>query len=284
VADLEGGFHGFAARIEAPGIAVVTFDRGERLNGLTLTMKRELVEWLAHAQANDGIRAVVITGEGRAFCAGDDISGKDDTDLRPPVLVKPIEMGQRAPIRVYNSLRHSSQPLAKMLRNFDKPTVAAVNGVAVQSGLTVALACDFRIASTKARFTSGTLRFAFTPDDGGHHLLVQHLGLAKALDFVMLNKMLDASEALAWGLVSEVVDAGSELDRALALATQLANGPQVAMRLVKRSLYNAADLTFDQALDDIASKTAVSDFHDDAHEGVAAFRDKRPPHFNAWLE
>ena len=177
-----------------------------------------------------------------------------------------------------------SQPLARTLRGFDKPTLAAINGYAVQSGLTVALACDFRIASTAARLTSGTLRFAFTPDDGGHHLLVSHVGLARALDFVMFNEVVDAAGALELGLVREVVESDELLDRAVALACQLADGPSVAMRLLKRALYSAAELTFDQALEDIATKTAISDYHEDTAEGMTAFRERRQPAFNQWLE
>ena len=122
---------------------------------------------------------------------------------------------------------------------------------------------------------SATLRFGLLPDEGGQYLLVQLLGVAKTMDFLMRKRIVDADEALRSGLVNEVVDA-DRLERAtMALATELANGPQVSMRLLKRSVYNAAELSFEQALDEIASKTAISDHHPDAREGVAGFRDKR---------
>jgi 2-(1,2-epoxy-1,2-dihydrophenyl)acetyl-CoA isomerase len=161
--------------------------------------------------------------------------------------------------------------------------VAAVNGVAIQTGLSLALSCDFRIASEDARLGSGTLRFGLQPDEGGHALVVQLIGVARAMDFFMRNRILTAAEAHDLGLVHEVVPAEALEDHTLALARELANGPQVAMRLLKRALYTAAETSFLHALDDIASKTAVSDHHADAREGVAAFRDKRPPRFNEWL-
>ena len=112
------------------------------------------------------------------------------------------------------------------------------------------------------------------------YVLVQHLGVARALDFVMRKRIVSADEALELGLVNEVVDEGDLLPRALELATELANGPQVAMRLLKRSIYNAAELTFAQACEDIAARTAVADHHPDAREGVVAWREKRSPRFN----
>jgi len=170
------------------------------------------------------------------------------------------------------------------LRNFDKLTVAAINGVAIQTGFSLALSCDFRIASADARMGSATLRFALMPDEGGQFLLVQLLGVAKAMDFMLRNRIVLADEALALGLVHDVVPAAELRDRVMDLARELANGPQLAMRLLKRSIYNAAETSFAQALDDIAARTAISDHHPDAREGVAAFREKRAPKFNAWLE
>jgi 2-(1,2-epoxy-1,2-dihydrophenyl)acetyl-CoA isomerase len=173
-----------------------------------------------------------------------------------------------------------SQPVNVALRELDKISIAAVNGVAIQTGLSLALSCDFRIASTQARLGGGTLRFGLLPDEGGHALVVRLLGVAKAMDFFMRNRILSAAEALELGLVHEVVEPEVLMDRTMDLARELAEGPQVAMRLMKRAIYNAADTTFAQALDDIATKTAISDHHPDAAEGVRAFREKRKPEFN----
>jgi 2-(1,2-epoxy-1,2-dihydrophenyl)acetyl-CoA isomerase len=131
---------------------------------------------------------------------------------------------------------------------------------------------------------SATLRFGLLPDEGGQYLLVQQLGVSRTLEFLMKKRIVDAAEAEALGLVNEVVPAAELAARAEAWATELANGPQVSMRLLKRSVYNAAELTWSQALDEIAAKTAISDHHPDAREGVSAFREKREASFNAWLE
>ncbi|MBE0611665.1 MAG: hypothetical protein IH609_19950, partial [Dehalococcoidia bacterium] len=131
---------------------------------------------------------------------------------------------------------------------------------------------------------SATLRFGLLPDEGGQYLLVQLMGVAKTMDFLMHKRIVSAEEALGLGLVHEVVEHGDLPARALALATELANGPQVAMRLLKRTIYNAAEMTWAHALDDIAAKTAIGDHHPDAREGVAAFRERREPRFNQWLE
>jgi 2-(1,2-epoxy-1,2-dihydrophenyl)acetyl-CoA isomerase len=131
---------------------------------------------------------------------------------------------------------------------------------------------------------SGTLRFGLLPDEGGQFLLTQLLGVAKTMEFLMLNRIVTAHEAEDLGLVHEVVPAEHLMERTMDLARELANGPQVAMRLLKRSVYNAAEMTFAHALDDIASKTAISDHHPDALDGMRAFQEKRAPRFNAWLE
>jgi len=222
---------------------------------------------------------VVFTGSGRAFSAGDDISGKP-RGSGGKALVPKIPGGHRDPISTYEGLRTLSQTLNQAVRNLDKLSIAALNGIAIQTGLSLALSCDFRIASTAARLGSGTLRFGLLPDEGGQMLLVQLIGVAKTMDFLMRAKIVDAEEALALGLVHEVTSPDALMERTMALATELANGPQVAMRLLKRTIYNAAEMTFAHALDDIASKTAISDHHPDAREGLTAFREKRPPRFN----
>jgi len=281
----EGRFRGFELTMHHPGIALITFNQPDRLNGMTQGMKRDLIETLLQAQMDDGVRIVIFTGSGRAFSAGDDISGH-----RPPpgdgaeALVPPIPGGHRTPIGTYDGLRALSQPLNLAIRNLDKVSIAAINGVAIQTGFSLALSCDFRIASRDARMGSATLRFGLLPDEGGHFLLVQLLGVGRTIDFLLRNRIVMADEALALGLVHEVVDAGELLPRAMELARELAHGPQVSMRLLKRAVYNAAEMSFAHALDDIATKTAISDHHPDAREGVAAFQQKRKPTFNAWLE
>jgi 2-(1,2-epoxy-1,2-dihydrophenyl)acetyl-CoA isomerase len=273
-------YRGFELKLHDPGIALITFNQPERLNGLTQDMKRDLVEILVQAQMDDDLRVVVFTGSGRAFSAGDDISGKPRDSAGARALVPKVPGGHHNAMGTYDGLRMLSQSLNLAIRSLDKITIAAINGVAVQTGLALALSCDFRIASTEARLTSGTLRFALMPDEGGHFLLLQMMGLPKTLDFLLRNRMVSAREALELGLVHEVVEPDHLVDHALDLAREFATGPQVAQRLLKRAIYTAAETTFAHALEDIATKTAISDHHPDAREGVRAFQEKRSPSFN----
>jgi 2-(1,2-epoxy-1,2-dihydrophenyl)acetyl-CoA isomerase len=278
-----GEYQGFHVDLHDPGIALCTFDHPERLNGMYVGMKRDLVEMLHQAQMDDGVRVVVFTGTGRSFCAGDDISGHDEGS-RASAKVPVSPAGHHNAMGTYDGLRAISQTVNRSIRDLDKLSIAAINGFAIQTGFSLALACDFRIASTEAKLGSATLRFALLPDEGGQWLLVQHIGVAATMDFLMRKRIVTGEEALEMGLVHEVVPPEKLLDRSLELARELADGPQVAMRMLKRSIYNAAELSFAQACDEIASKTAVTDWHADAREGQAAFRDKRQPAFNEWLE
>ena len=275
-----GNFRGFEVALHDAGVVLITFNQPQRLNGMTQGMKRDLVEVLTEAQMDDAVRVLVLTGSGKAFSAGDDISGRPLGGSTGKQLVPDIGRGHGDPIGTYSALRAISQRLNTTVRDLDKLTIAAINGFAIQTGMSLALSCDFRVASEDARIGSGTLRFGLMPDEGGQYLLVQLLGVAKAMDFLMRNRIVTGREALDLGLVHEAVPSGRVLDRALELARELAEGPQVAMRMLKRSIYNAAETSFAGALDDIAAKTAVTDHHPDAREGIAAFREKRKARFN----
>ena len=272
---------GLRTALHPRGVLLITLDAPERLNALDQAMKRDIIELVTRAQMDDRVRVLVFAGEGRAFCAGDHLGGYHEG---APASVPKIGGGHSTAIGTENALRVYSQALNVAVRNLDKLTIAAINGPAIQTGLSLALSCDFRIGSTAARLGSATLRFALLPDEGGHALLVRHLGLAPALDFVLRKRIVDANEALRLGLLNEVVEPEALLPAAMALAVELAEGPQVAMRMLKRSLYVAAESTFAQALDDIAVRTAVTDHHPDARDGGRSFREKRAPKFNAWLD
>ena len=231
-----GTFRGFEVALHDPGIGLITFNQPDRLNGMTQGMKRDLVEVLTEAQMDDAVRVLVLTGSGKAFSAGDDISGRPLDGSTGKQLVPDIGRGHADPIGTYSALRAISQRLNTTVRDLDKLTIAAINGFAIQTGMSLALSCDFRIASEDARIGSGTLRFGLMPDEGGQYLLVQLLGVAKAMDFLMRNRIVTGREALELGLVHEAVPSGRLLDRALELARELAEGPQVAMRMLKRSI------------------------------------------------
>ena len=279
-----GAFTGFDLTMRDKGIAWFQFNTPERLNGMTTAIKRDLIEAVTQAQMDNDVRVLVFTGTGRAFCAGDDLKAYKTAELGGSPLVDPIPPGHENPLSTYDGLRTISQQLNTTVRNIDKLTICAINGVAIQTGFSLALSCDFRIASDNARMGSATLRFGLLPDEGGQYLLVRLLGVAKAMEFMMRKKIVMASEAMELGLVSQVVPADELENETMALASELADGPQVSMRLLKKSIYNAAELSWEHALDEIASKTAISDHHSDAKEGVSAFHDKRDAKFNDWLE
>ena len=279
-----GAFTGFDLTVRDKGIAWFQFNTPERLNGMTTAIKRDLIEAVTQAQMDNDVRVLVFTGTGRAFCAGDDLKAYKSAELGGSPLVDPIPPGHENPLSTYDGLRTISQQLNTTVRNIDKLTICAINGVAIQTGFSLALSCDFRIASENARMGSATLRFGLLPDEGGQYLLVRLLGVAKAMEFMMRKKIVMSAEALELGLVNQVVPADKLEHETMALASELADGPQVSMRLLKKSIYNAAELSWEHALDEIASKTAISDHHSDAKEGVSAFHDKRDAKFNDWLE
>jgi len=278
---VDGSYQGFDVATSGPGISVVTFNRPERLNAMGASTRRDLVEVLRVAQLDDDVRVIVLTGTGRGFVAGvnNRPAGPED-----PVLAPAVPAHSHVPVDLYSRLRLHGQDVPRVIRSVDKITVAAVNGFAIQLGLSMVLACDFAVAARSARLGSATLRMGWQPDEGGHWLLVEHLGVKRALEFLLRKEIVPAEEARQLGLVNEVVDDDGLMGRAMELAEELASGPQVAMRLLKRATYNAAALSFEQAGDDIASKTAISDFHLDARDGAPAFFDRRPAVFNKWLE
>ena len=277
----EHEYIGFDTSLSDHGILTVTFNQPESYNASTTPMKRDLIELLTQAQMEDAVRVLVFTGEGRAFWAGDNLKSYDRTGGGK---MPPIKGGHHNEIGTYNGLRTISQTVNTAVRHLDKLTIAAINGFAIQTGFSFALACDFRVAARSAQMGSATLRFGLLPDEGGQWLLVQHLGVAKAMDFMMRKRIIDGETAHELGLVHEVVDDDDVMSAAMDLAAELANGPQIAMRMLKRSIHQAANMTWDQSLDEIAAKTAITDHLPDAKEGGAAFLEKRKPTFNAWLD
>jgi 2-(1,2-epoxy-1,2-dihydrophenyl)acetyl-CoA isomerase len=279
---IEGAYQGFDVELARPGVALLTFRKPERLNAMAFGAKRDFAQVLTAAQFDDDVRVVVLTGEGRGFVAGTNNNRAGAPE--PPTLGTEPPAHRKGPISLYERLHHFAQEPVRAIRMLDKLTIAAVNGYAIQLGLSIALACDFAVAGRSARLGSATLRMGWQPDEGGHWLLVEALGVKRALEFLMLKEIVDGEEAKRLGLVNEVVDDDRVVERSLELAAQLAEGPQVAMRLLKKAVYNAADLSFEQAGDDIATKTAISDFHRDAEDGSKAFYAKETAVFNRWLE
>jgi 2-(1,2-epoxy-1,2-dihydrophenyl)acetyl-CoA isomerase len=250
------------------GIMVVTINRPDKLNALTAEGFEELAVMSEDAAADDSVRAIVLTGAGRAFCAGADLSGLLGSgsggggtfgDVR-----ETVRLGQRSVLN---------------FRRIDKPFIAAVNGDAVGAGFGICLACDVRFASEKARFSMIFVRRGLVPDYGGSYFLPRLVGPSKALELIWTGELIDAEQALRLGIVNQVVPADNTVEAAIAFARGLAEGPTLAIRAAKRTVYQSLEMTIDAELDLEANNQAVCLVSEDAREGVAAFLEKRKPVF-----
>jgi enoyl-CoA hydratase/carnithine racemase len=251
------------------GVATVTLNRPEKLNAYSEVMVHEILAALADARDDDSIRAVIITGTGRGFCSGGDIS----KDFQYPSRYR----GHR--LESMLEMRENMHELVRFLDRFDKPTVAAINGAAVAGGLTLALSCDFRIAAESARLGDTSLRFALLPDEGGAYFFPRFLGLDQALKMTLFSEVYPAREAKDLGLVTEVVPDSELMTTARTWAEKLAAGPPIAIRLAKRMMHKQLSMNMDSALEDAAMATLVANYTEDVKEGIAAFHEKRKPHF-----
>ncbi len=252
------------------GVGRITLNRPKTLNGYTERMVAELLDAVRAAREDDSTRVLIFTGAGRAFCSGGNVSGSPEVRSR----------FAGHPMYYLLQMRENFHRLARSLRRFDKPTIAAINGPAVAGGLTLALLCDFRIASDQARLGDTALKFALLPDEGGAYLFPRFMGFDKALKMTLLSEVYDAKRALELGLITEVVP-HAELDqRVNDFARRLADGPPLAMRLAKRMMYKQREMmTFDNALEDAALSVQITDPSEDAREGLRAFYEKRKPVF-----
>jgi 2-(1,2-epoxy-1,2-dihydrophenyl)acetyl-CoA isomerase len=251
-------------RVEVDGpVATLTLDRPEALNALTIPVKVALREALESIAEDRGIRAVILTGAGRAFCAGQDLAERESPGAAP----LEIEVRER-----YN-------PIVRALRSMGQPVIAAVNGVAAGAGASLAFACDLRIASESARFMLAFGRLGLVPDSGASWFLPRLVGPGKAAELALLNDPVEAAEALRLGLVSKVVPAEQLLPEARAMAERLAAGPPLAIALTKQALDRAVSIDLDEALEGEAKLQGIAGASADHAEGLAAFREKRPPRF-----
>jgi enoyl-CoA hydratase/carnithine racemase len=232
-------------------------------------MVHEILEVLANARDDDEIRAVIITGAGKGFCAGGDIS----REFQYPARYR----GHR--LESMLEMRENMHALIRFLDRFDKPVIAAINGAAVAGGLTLALACDFRIAAESAKLGDTSLKFALIPDEGGAYFFSRFMGLDRALKMSLLSEVYTARQALELGLVTEVVADEELMTRVRELAQRLAAGPPIAIRITKRMMYKQRSMQLDNALEDAAMATLVTNYTDDVKEGTAAFHEKRAPLF-----
>ncbi len=250
-------------------VATITMNRPAKLNAYSEVMVHEILAAFADARDDDGIRVVILTGTGRGFCAGGDIS----RDFQYPARYR----GHR--LESMLEMRENMHALIRFLQRFDKPVIAAINGAAVAGGLTLALACDFRIAAESARLGDTSLKFALIPDEGGAYFFPRFLPMDRALKMSLLSEIYPARQALELGLVTEVVPDVELMNAARALAERLAEGPPIAIRITKRMMYKQLTMELDSALEDAAMATLVANYTEDVKEGTAAFHEKRKPRF-----
>ena len=250
-------------------VATITLNRPAKRNAYSETMVHEILEALADTRDDDEIRAVIITGAGKGFCAGGDIG----RDFQYPARYR----GHR--LESMLEMRENMHVLIRFLDRFDKPVIAAVNGAAVAGGLALALACDFRIAAESATLGDTSLKFALIPDEGGAYFFPRFMGLDRALKMSLLSEVYTARQALELGLVTEVVPDDQLMTRATEFAMRLAEGPPIAIRVTKRMMYKQRSMQLDNALEDAAMATLVTNYTDDVKEGTAAFHEKRKPEF-----
>ncbi len=250
-------------------IATITLNRPDKLNAYSEVMVHEILAALADSRDDDRMRAVIVTGAGRGFCSGGDIS----TDFQYPARYR------GHPMEAMLEMRENMHQLVTFLRRFDKPTIAAINGPAVAGGLTLALSCDFRIAAESARLGDTSLKFALIPDEGGAWLFPQFMGLQNALRMSLFSEVYPAAQALELGLVTEVVADADLMMTARNWAQRLADGPPIAIRITKRMMYKQMTMSLENALEDAALSVMVTNYCDDVKEGIAAFHEKRKPDF-----
>lgn len=249
------------------GLARLTLNRPDKLNSLTAAMLLEVHAALDAAAADEGVRALVLTGTGRGFCAGQDLS-----DLKPPPGSDTVDFGQV--VGDYYS------PLVRRLRAMPKPVVCAVNGVAAGAGANIALACDIVIAVQTANFIQPFCKLGLVPDAGGTWLLPQLVGRARAMGLALLGDALGAQQAADWGLIWKCVDTANFEAEVTATARKLASGPTLGLASTKQAIDAAATSTLDEQLDRERDLQRELGHSQDYAEGVSAFLNKRVARFS----
>jgi 2-(1,2-epoxy-1,2-dihydrophenyl)acetyl-CoA isomerase len=247
------------------GVARVTLNRPEAHNAMNLAMVRELYDAIRRCDDDPAVRAVLLTGTGKAFCAGGDLRSFSATGAEIGAHVKDVT----------TALHDAISRMARM----DAPVIAAVNGAAAGGGMALACACDLIVAGESARFTMAYTRAGLTPDGSSTFYLPRLVGLGRALDLALTNRMLSAAEAEAWGIVSRVVPDADLLPAAERLAAELAAGATAALGGAKRLLTSGWNETLETQMARESRRIARAAEGAEAREGIAAFLEKRPPRF-----
>lgn len=249
------------------GIATLTLNRPERLNALGDTLRDDLYDAIVRSSNAPEVRVIIITGAGRGFCSGGDVKAMNEAKVQGRT--RPL-LEKVAPLR---------DRVVLAMRDAPQPIIAAVNGPAAGAGMNLALACDMRIASTTAKFGETFVKRGLHVDWGGTYFLPRLVGMAKACELIFTGRVIDAAEALALGIVSQVVPSDALLPTVLTLARAIADGPPIAIRLAKRALYHNQDVDLRAALEFETYAQNICADTDDAKEGIRAFVEKRAPQF-----
>jgi 2-(1,2-epoxy-1,2-dihydrophenyl)acetyl-CoA isomerase len=246
------------------GVAWLTLNRPDKLNAFTEQMNKEVGKAVKQAAKDNDARCLVIAAEGKAFCSGEDLGSiGEETDHG-------------------EILRNRYNPMVMTLANFEKPIVAAINGAAAGAGMSLALACDFRIASEKASFIEAFIHVGLVPDSGNLFYLPRLVGHAKALELAVLGEKIKADEAKELGLVTKVVAPESLVEETAAFAERLAAMPTKAIGLIKRYLRESWDSSLEEMLEKEAYAQRTAGLTEDHQEGVNAFLEKRRPQFKGY--
>ena len=247
----------------ADATATITLDRPDALNALTIPLKTELLAAFGAVARDRAVRAVVLTGAGRAFCAGQDLKERLEPDAAPLA----VEVRER-----YN-------PIITAMWRLDQPIVGAINGVAAGAGASLAFACDIRVAAESASFVLAFGRIGLVPDSGATWFLPRLVGPAKAAELALLGESLSATDAERFGLVARVVPAETLAETAREVAARLAGLAPLALAQTKRALQSSWSVDLETALEDEAYRQGVAGATADHAEGFQAFLEKRPPRF-----
>lgn len=248
------------------GAAVLTLNRPDRLNSFTVAMHQEVQAAMALVEKDADIRALLITGAGRGFCAGQDLADR---------AVAPGD----APVDLGESVEKYYNPLIRRLAALEKPAICAVNGVAAGAGANIALACDIVIAAKSAKFIQSFANIGLIPDSGGTWILPRLIGQARAMAIALTGEPVSAETAEEWGMIWKSVDDDTLMDVALGLAKKLASGPTRGLATTKERIRQASLNSLDQELDAERDAMRMLGASADYREGVTAFMEKRKPSF-----
>jgi 2-(1,2-epoxy-1,2-dihydrophenyl)acetyl-CoA isomerase len=250
---------------KSDGVATITLNRPDKLNAFAGNMREELLDAVESAAIDGEVKVVVITGAGKGFCAGGDVSElASGTNAKPPTAT---------------AERYTMSKIVLAINSMEKPVIASVNGVAVGGGCNLALACDIRIASDRAKFGEAFTKRGVHPDWGGIYFLPRLVGYAKAAELIFTGDLIDAPEALRIGLVNRVVAHDTLQAETVELSRKIARNAPLPIALAKRGLQRFYEMSLAQAVDYEALALSICANSDDMKEGFRAFLEKREPEF-----